>query len=129
MVLDTSGVIGGRRRGASVKTLKRALKKAGLKTTGRKAALTRRAKKAHLKVRGGGDDDDLPVSSGPESLSPPGWGWKGSEEKKAVKAAEKEELPVSSGPESFSPPGWGWKGSEEKKAVKKGSRRHRSRKH
>lgn len=43
---------GGRRHGASVKTLKRALKKAGLKTTGRKAALTRRAKKAHLKVGG-----------------------------------------------------------------------------
>jgi hypothetical protein len=39
--------------GASVKTLKRMLKKAGLKTTGRKAALTRRAKKAHL-LRGGG---------------------------------------------------------------------------
>ena len=39
---------------ASVKTLKRMLKKAGLKSTGRKAALTRRAKKAHLKMRGGG---------------------------------------------------------------------------
>ena len=57
------GMEGGRRRGASVKTLKRMLKKAGLKTTGRKAALTRRAKKAHLKMRGGvGDegDDELP---------------------------------------------------------------------
>ena len=31
-----------------VKTLKKLLKKAGLKTTGRKAALTRRAKKARL---------------------------------------------------------------------------------
>jgi len=54
--LDTTGEIGqtgsGRRRGASVKTLKRVLKKAGLKTSGRKAALTRRAKKAHLKVGG-----------------------------------------------------------------------------
>ena len=40
-------------RGTSVKTLKRMLKKAGLKTTGRKAALTRRAKKAHL-LKGGG---------------------------------------------------------------------------
>jgi hypothetical protein len=39
-------------RGLSVKTLKRTLKKAGLKTSGRKAALTRRAKKAHL-LRGG----------------------------------------------------------------------------
>lgn len=51
---------GGRHRrghGVSVKTLKRALKKAGLKTTGRKAALTRRAKKAHLLKMRGGDDD------------------------------------------------------------------------
>ena len=55
MPLSQSG--SGRRRGASVKTLKRMLKKAGLKTTGRKAALTRRAKKAHLKVRGGAEDD------------------------------------------------------------------------
>jgi len=47
----------GRRRGASVKTLKRVLKKAGLKTSGRKAALTRRAKKAHLKVGGGNGDE------------------------------------------------------------------------
>lgn len=45
---------GGRKtRGATAKQLKRMLKKAGLKTTGRKAALTRRAKKAHLKLRGG----------------------------------------------------------------------------
>jgi hypothetical protein len=58
--LDTTGEIGqtgsGRRRGASVKTLKRVLKKAGLKTSGRKAALTRRAKKAHLKVGGGPEE-------------------------------------------------------------------------
>jgi hypothetical protein len=38
--------------GVSVKALKRMLKKKGLKTTGRKAALTRRAKKA---MRGGED--------------------------------------------------------------------------
>lgn len=45
---------GGRKtRGATTKALKKMLKKAGLKTTGRKAALTRRAKKAHLKIRGG----------------------------------------------------------------------------
>lgn len=45
---------GGRKvRGASVKALKKMLKKAGLKTTGKKAALTRRAKKAHLKIKGG----------------------------------------------------------------------------
>ena len=47
------GQEGGRRRGASVKTLKKMLKKAGLKTSGKKAALTRRAKKAHLKMGGG----------------------------------------------------------------------------
>jgi hypothetical protein len=42
----------GGRRGLKTKTLRRMLKKAGLKTSGRKAALTKRAKKAHL-VRGG----------------------------------------------------------------------------
>jgi hypothetical protein len=55
---------GGRRHGTSVKTLKRMLKKAGLKTTGRKAALTRRARKARLlSKRGGADDEpvDAPV--------------------------------------------------------------------
>lgn len=50
--LSLAAPLAGGRRGLSVKTLKRALKKAGLKTTGRKAALTRRAKKAHL-LRGG----------------------------------------------------------------------------
>ncbi len=59
---------GGKRHGASVKQLKRVLKKAGLKTTGRKAALTRRAKKAHLKLRGGEDKDEMPLSPPP----PPG---------------------------------------------------------
>jgi hypothetical protein len=49
---------GGRRHGASVKTLKSLLKKAGLKTTGRKAALTRRAKKAHLMSKRGGNDEE-----------------------------------------------------------------------
>ena len=44
-------------RGTSVKTLKKLLKKAGLKTTGRKAALTRRAKKAHLKIGGAYDPE------------------------------------------------------------------------
>ena len=51
---------GGRRHGASVKALKRVLKKAGLKTSGRKAALTRRAKKAHL-LRGGAEPEPEPV--------------------------------------------------------------------
>ena len=43
----------GGRRGLPVKTLKRFLKKAGLKTSGKKAALTRRAKKAGLRIGGG----------------------------------------------------------------------------
>lgn len=36
------------KRGVTVKKLKQVLKKAGLKTTGKKATLTRRAKKARL---------------------------------------------------------------------------------
>ena len=44
---------GGKRRGVPVKTLKKLLKKAGLKTSGKKAALTRRAKKAKLMMKGG----------------------------------------------------------------------------
>ena len=40
------------RRGISAKTLKKMLKKKGLKTTGKKATLTRRAKKARL-IKGG----------------------------------------------------------------------------
>jgi hypothetical protein len=42
--------------GASAKSLRRALKKAGLKTTGRKSTLSKRAKKAGLKVGGGPED-------------------------------------------------------------------------
>ena len=62
---NAAPLTGGRRRGVSVKTLKRALKKAGLKTTGRKAALTRRAKKAHLKMRGGvnGFSNETPANA------------------------------------------------------------------
>ena len=56
----------GGRRGVPVKTLKKILKKAGLKTSGRKAALTRRAKKAHLKMRGGED----PVLGGVKCSEP-----------------------------------------------------------
>jgi len=55
---DYSGAqAGGKRHGVSVKKLKRVLKKAGLKTTGKKSTLTRRVKKAHLKLRGGADGD------------------------------------------------------------------------
>ena len=52
---------GGKRHGVSVKKLKRVLKKAGLKTTGKKSTLTRRIKKAHLKMRGGAEDVDKEV--------------------------------------------------------------------
>lgn len=45
-IVDENSATGGAH---SVKHLKRMLKKAGLKTTGKKAALTRRAKKAGLK--------------------------------------------------------------------------------
>ena len=58
--------MGGRRvRGATVKQLKKMLKKAGLKTSGRRAALTRRAKKAHLKMRGGAGEAPTTVVEGP----------------------------------------------------------------
>jgi hypothetical protein len=50
---------GAKRRGVPVKTLKKLLKKAGLKTSGKKAALTRRAKKARLMK--GGDSNTPPV--------------------------------------------------------------------
>jgi len=57
---------GGRKvRGATMKQLKKMLKKAGLKTTGKKAALTRRAKKAHLKIRGGANGE---VVEGPATM-------------------------------------------------------------
>ena len=42
----------GGRRGLKAKTLKRMMKKAGLKCSGKKSTLTKRAKKAHL-IRGG----------------------------------------------------------------------------
>ena len=44
--------VGGRRRTMKVKTLKRKLRAAGVKTTGRKATLLKRAKKAHIKLGG-----------------------------------------------------------------------------
>lgn len=60
--------VGGRKvRGATSKQLKKMLKAAGLKTTGRKAALTRRAKKAHLKIKGGAAG---PVMAGGSPLTP-----------------------------------------------------------
>lgn len=41
----------------TVKAMKKMLKKAGMKTSGKKAALTRRVKKAHLK--GGGGEETM----------------------------------------------------------------------
>lgn len=58
---------GSRRSGLKAKTLKRMLKKAGLKVSGKKATLRARAKKAHL-VRGGADG--LSVVSGAEQAAP-----------------------------------------------------------
>lgn len=63
-----STVQGGGRRKVTAKALRRALKKAGLKTTGKKAALTRRVKKAHLKVGGSNGDGVVPPAAPP---SPP----------------------------------------------------------
>ena len=57
-VSQTGGRRKGKKHGVSVKTLKRVLKKHGLKVSGKKAALTRRAKKAHL-LRGGGEDAEV----------------------------------------------------------------------
>ena len=79
---------GGRRvRGATAKDLKKMLKAAGLKTTGRKAALTRRAKKAHLKIRGGAGGEVLKGSAtmkGGAALSPhPVGGMEGGRKKKS----------------------------------------------
>ena len=63
---------GGRRRGVKAKTLKKLLKKAGLKVSGKKSTLRARAKKAYL-VRGG-----LVASSGSaEEAGPGGAAWKG----------------------------------------------------
>ncbi len=49
---------GGARRRVTVKKMKKVLKKAGLKTTGKRSTLTRRIKKAHLKMRGGDVDPE-----------------------------------------------------------------------
>jgi hypothetical protein len=64
--------VGGRRsRGVKAKTLKKLLKKAGLKVSGKKSTLRARAKKAHL-VRGG----LVPSSGSPEENAQGGPAWK-----------------------------------------------------
>ena len=79
--------MGGRKvRGATMKQLKKMLKKAGLKTTGRKAALTRRAKKAHLKIRGGaaGEVVEGPATmKGGAALTPASVGQEGGKRRKS----------------------------------------------
>ena len=58
-------IVGGKRvKKATVKQLKKMLKKAGLKTTGKRAALTRRAHKAHLKMKGGSDGEVVKTGGG-----------------------------------------------------------------
>jgi len=63
---------GGRRHGLKTKTLKRMLKKAGLKVSGKKSTLTKRAKSAHL-IRGGTASSGSAEQANP--LGPSGtWG-------------------------------------------------------
>lgn len=47
---STPAPVGGRRKHHTVKQLKRVLKKAGLKVSGKKSTLTRRVKSHHLRV-------------------------------------------------------------------------------
>ena len=65
------GKVGGRRHSVKTKTLKKLLKKAGLKVSGKKSTLRARAKKAHL-VRGG----LVPSSGSPEENGQGGPAWK-----------------------------------------------------
>jgi hypothetical protein len=88
---STAATVGGaRRKGVTVKTLKKALKKAGLKVSGKKATLTRRAKKAHLKMKGGENGETAEQKKASEEAE------KASEEaekaaEEASKAADKAE--------------------------------------
>jgi hypothetical protein len=56
------GQTAGKHSVVTVKALKRALKKAGLKVSGKKSTLTRRARKARL-MRGGDDDTNVPQNA------------------------------------------------------------------
>jgi len=60
-MMNKPATAGRRKNGVTAKTLKRALKKAGLKTSGSKRALTLRAKKAHV-MSGGGSGATQPLS-------------------------------------------------------------------
>ena len=67
MQLSPQPLSGGRRtrkskKGVSVKALKRTLKKAGLKVSGKKSTLVARAKKARL-MRGGAEEGEIITES------------------------------------------------------------------
>ena len=67
---------GKRRAGPTMKALKRTLKKAGMKMSGKKATLKARVKKAHLKVGGGeemeGGVDEMETVTAEETVAPVG---------------------------------------------------------
>ena len=65
------GMGSGRRSTIKVKTLKKILKKAGLKTTGKKATLRARAKKARI-LRGGVQAGLEQIENGSEGAPVPG---------------------------------------------------------
>ena len=82
---------GAKRRGVPVKTLKKLLKKAGLKTSGKKATLTRRAKKARL-MKGG---QDKPMMDTTQVAKVKTAEEEAEEAKKAAEEAEEEAAKVS----------------------------------
>jgi CO dehydrogenase/acetyl-CoA synthase beta subunit len=88
--------MGGKRRGVPVKTLKKILKKAGLKTTGKKAALTRRAKQAKL-VKKGGDPNDEPMIDTTQAAKVKTAEEEAEEAKKAAEEAAKTATMVKGG--------------------------------
>ena len=84
---------GTKHTGVPVKTLKKLLKKAGLKVSGKKTALTRRAKKARLLKGSGFLDMFRPKDPTKFDTSNPmmqGKIWKGSPEQKAARAERQE---------------------------------------
>lgn len=100
-VYSSAGAVaatGGRRhrKGASVKTLKRVLKSAGLKVSGKKAALTRRAKKAHL-LKGGEEKPMEPMGGPVEPVDEPEGGRRRSRKNGLVKGVYRGVTGVAKG--------------------------------
>lgn len=60
---DIAPKAGGRRKGMTTKAMKKILKKAGMKTTGKKAALTRRLKKIGAMRGGAAGEIPAPAAS------------------------------------------------------------------